>query len=79
MLVVVEYLKKEYVPITKVKNVSIISGKKMKDKYKEYVDLTNKAAVLNGFKDGTEMKTHSYESDTFVEEMAQTWSGLKVQ
>jgi len=54
-----------------------VSGKKMKDKYKEYVDLTNKAAVLNGFKDGTEMKTHSYESDTFVEEMAQTWSGLK--
>ena len=71
---VVEYLKK-----TKVINVSIISGKKMKDKYKKYVDLTNKAAVLNRFKDGTEMKTHSYESDTFVEEMAQTWNGLKVQ
>ena len=72
-------MKKEGIQITKAKNFSVISGKKMKDKYKEYVDLTNKAAVLNGFKDGTEMKTHSYESDTFVEEMAQTWNGLKVQ
>ena len=32
---------------------------------------------LNGFKDGTEMKTVSYESNTFVDEMAQTWQGLK--
>ena len=32
---------------------------------------------MNGFKDGTEMKTVAYESDTFVDEMAQTWQGLK--
>jgi len=32
---------------------------------------------LNGYKDGTEMKTQPYESKTFVEEMAATWEGLK--
>ncbi len=32
---------------------------------------------LNGFEDGTAMNTEDYESDTFVEEMAQTWEGLK--
>ena len=46
--------------------------------YKKYVKLTNKAANMNGFRDGTEMKIHSYESHTFVQEMADTWSGLKV-
>ncbi len=45
--------------------------------YLEYVELTNEAARLNGFRDGTEMKIESYESDTFVEEMDQTWRGLK--
>ena len=55
-----------------------VTGKQMKDMYKEFVNLTNKAARLNGFRDGTEMKTHAYESKTFVEEMAATWSGLKV-
>ena len=53
------------------------TGSKMKDMYKEYVKLTNKAAKLNGYRDGTEMKTRPYESDTFVEEMDQTWQGLK--
>ena len=32
---------------------------------------------MNGFKDGTQMKTVGYESDTFVQEMADTWNGLK--
>jgi len=31
---------------------------------------------MNGFKDGTEMKTYDYESDTFVQEMEETWQGL---
>ena len=31
----------------------------------------------NGFADGTEWKTDPYESDTFVEEMEETWRGLK--
>ena len=34
-------------------------------------------ARLNGYKDGTEMKVVSYESDTFVKEMEDTWNGLK--
>ena len=46
--------------------------------YKKYVELTNKAAKMNGFRDGTEMQIHSYESKTFVQEMANTWDGLKV-
>ena len=32
---------------------------------------------MNGFTDGTEMKTVEYESNTFVDEMEQTWEGLK--
>ena len=31
----------------------------------------------NGFRDGTEWMTDTYESDTFVEEMEETWRGLK--
>ncbi len=34
-------------------------------------------ARLNGYKDGTAMKVQPYESETFVEEMAETWEGLK--
>jgi len=32
---------------------------------------------LNGYKDGTELKVIAYESDTFVQEMEDTWNGLK--
>ena len=31
----------------------------------------------NDFKDGADWKTDVYESDTFLEEMAETWEGLK--
>ena len=31
----------------------------------------------NGFTDGTDWKTDEYESDTFVQEMEETWQGLK--
>ena len=55
-----------------------VTGKEIKEMYKEYVNLTNKAAKLNGYRDGTEMQIQAYESKTFVEEMAATWSGLKV-
>ncbi len=41
------------------------------------VKLQNEAAKLNGYRDATEMKVRSYESETFVEEMAATWRGLK--
>ena len=38
----------------------------MKDMYKKNIELINKAARMNGFRDGTEMQIHSYESKTFV-------------
>jgi len=53
------------------------TGKKMKDMYKKNIELINKAARMNGFRDGTEMQIHSYESKTFVQEMEDTWNGLK--
>ena len=53
------------------------SGKQMIDSYKEYVDLYNEAASINGFRDASKMKVDAYESDTFQEEMEQTWQGLK--
>ena len=53
------------------------SGKQMIDSYKEYVDLYNEDASINGFRDASKMKVDAYESDTFQEEMEQTWQGLK--
>ena len=32
---------------------------------------------LNGYADGSMMKTSSYDSDTFIQEMEETWQGLK--
>ena len=32
---------------------------------------------LNGYKDGAAMKVEPYESDTFIQEMEETWEGLK--
>ena len=59
---------------------SLIAGKEIRNKnyYEQYVDLRNKAARMNGFRDGTESQIHAYESKTFVQEMAETWNGLKV-
>jgi len=53
------------------------SGKKIRDQYKEYVDVYNEAAKLNGYKDGSHMKIVDYESKTFKDEMEVTWQGLK--
>lgn len=56
-----------------------VTGKEIRNKnyYEQYVDLRNKAARMNGFRDGTESQIHAYESKTFVQEMAETWNGLK--
>ena len=54
-----------------------VSGKQIKEMYSEYVDMYNEAAKLNGFKDASIMKVDPYESDTFIEEMEETWQGLK--
>ncbi len=53
------------------------TGEKMRDLYIDFVKLSNEAAKLNGFRDATEMRTEDYESDTFVQEMEETWFGLK--
>ena len=53
------------------------SGGKMREMYGQYVDLYNEAANLNGFDDASLMKVDPYESDTFKEEMEETWEGLK--
>ena len=53
------------------------SGKQIKDMYHTYVGLYDEAAKLNGFKDASIMKVDPYESDTFQEEMEETWLGLK--
>lgn len=48
-----------------------------KDLYKEYVKLSNEAAVLNNFTDNAEFWLHGYESPTFVSEVNQLWDQLK--
>ena len=53
------------------------SGQNIREMYAQYVDLYNEAAQLNGFADASLMKVDSYESDTFKEEMEETWEGLK--
>jgi len=53
------------------------SGKMIKGNYHEYVDLYNEAAKLNGFSDASMMKVDPYESKTFIQEMEDTWQGLK--
>ena len=53
------------------------SGKQIRSKYQEYVGIYNEAAELNGFKDASIMKVDPYESETFQEEMEETWQGLK--
>ena len=53
------------------------SGQQIREMYGQYVDLYNEAAELNGFDDASLMKVDPYESDTFKEEMGETWEGLK--
>jgi len=53
------------------------SGKQIREMYTEYVNYQNLAAKQNGFKDASEMKVVDYESDTFQQEMEETWQGLK--
>ena len=49
------------------------SGRTIKGNYHEYVDLYNEAAEINGFQDASIMKVDPYESETFIQEMEETW------
>jgi len=53
------------------------TGERMGDQYRQYIDLYNEAATLNGFSDASQMKVDPYESATFQQEMEATWQGLK--
>ncbi|KAJ6635505.1 Angiotensin-converting enzyme, partial [Pseudolycoriella hygida] len=53
------------------------SGKLMRDQYKEYVALSNKAAVANGFKDNGEMWRARYEHNNLVELVDKLWSEVE--
>jgi len=53
------------------------SGKQIRGMFNTYVDIYNKAAKMNGFKDASDMKIVDYESSTFKQEMESTWQGLK--
>ncbi|KAK4305028.1 hypothetical protein Pmani_023054 [Petrolisthes manimaculis] len=53
------------------------SGRKVRDHYKLFVRLANKAAKLNGFDNMGDMWLYPYESDTFREDMAELWEQLR--
>ncbi|KAH9368798.1 hypothetical protein HPB48_012443 [Haemaphysalis longicornis] len=53
-----------------------VAGKPMKQKYLRYVELTNEAARLNGFKDGSDMWLDVYEYDGLEDNMKRIWEQL---
>ncbi|PRD34939.1 UNVERIFIED_CONTAM: Angiotensin-converting enzyme [Trichonephila clavipes] len=54
-----------------------VTGKKMKDMFLRYIELSNDAACLNGFKNAGEMWREPYESETFEAEVEELWQTLK--
>uniref|UniRef100_A0A803XZP4 Angiotensin-converting enzyme n=1 Tax=Meleagris gallopavo TaxID=9103 RepID=A0A803XZP4_MELGA len=53
------------------------SGAKIKDKYKRYVELSNKAAVLNGYTDNGAYWRSLYETPTFEEDLERLYLQLQ--
>ncbi|KAM6368808.1 angiotensin-converting enzyme [Pluvialis apricaria] len=53
------------------------SGKKIKSNYKRYVALSNKAAVLNGYKDNGAFWRSLYETPTFEEDLERLYLQLQ--
>lgn len=49
------------------------SGRPIRDHYKQFVSLANKAARLNGFDNMGDMWLYPYESDTFRKDIADLW------
>ncbi|GFG29388.1 hypothetical protein Cfor_04455 [Coptotermes formosanus] len=54
-----------------------VSGAKMRDDYKKYVELSNLAAQKNGFSDNGEMWRSDFETETFVEDMENLWKEVE--
>ncbi|NXR45086.1 ACE enzyme, partial [Hippolais icterina] len=53
------------------------SGKKMRNNYKRYVELSNKAAVLNGYEDNGAYWRSLYETPTFEEDLERLYLQLQ--
>ncbi|NXY09069.1 ACE enzyme, partial [Pteruthius melanotis] len=53
------------------------SGKKMRNNYKRYVELSNKAAMLNGYKDNGAYWRSLYETPTFEEDLERLYLQLR--
>ncbi|NXE84768.1 ACE enzyme, partial [Cochlearius cochlearius] len=53
------------------------SGKKIKNNYKRYVELSNKAAVLNGYTDNGAFWRSLYETPTFEEDLERLYLQLQ--
>ncbi|NXA93401.1 ACE enzyme, partial [Melanocharis versteri] len=53
------------------------SGKKMRNSYKRYVELSNKAATLNGYKDNGAYWRSLYETPTFEEDLEKLYLQLQ--
>jgi len=53
------------------------TGKKIRQDYVGYVNLSNKVAILNGYKDNGDYWRSAYESDTFIEDVDQLWEQVE--
>ena len=54
-----------------------VSGRKMKSQFVEYVNLSNEAARLNGFRDAGDMWRDNYESETFEDDVEELWKVIE--
>ncbi|XP_064084729.1 angiotensin-converting enzyme-like [Macrobrachium nipponense] len=54
-----------------------VAGKPLRNKYIRFVELTNKAALLNGFDDAGEYWRSDYETDNFAEDLDALWTTLR--
>lgn len=53
------------------------TGPLMKPYYKKYIELSNKAATLNGFVDAGEMWRAKYEDPNFIENLKKIWQTVE--
>ncbi|XP_042873559.1 angiotensin-converting enzyme-like isoform X2 [Penaeus japonicus] len=53
------------------------SGRRIRDHYRLFVNIANKAAKLNGFDNMGDMWLYPYESETFRQDVAGLWEQLK--
>lgn len=53
------------------------TGPLMKPYYKKYIEMSNKAAKLNGYSDAGEMWRSKYEDPLFIENMKKIWQTVE--